>query len=182
MLDKVIIIRILPLSRKNLLILNVRRNEIKTKCGTEGVNNFDMRQNLFCFVSEITFFFSNYRDYIVNKSQTIDCLLAVFLRVRCLTLTSIVVCIKRLRLLWNEKKKLFCRSRFLSLLWKPMWTTATLEKFTNNATLTLRNMFVSSGIWNLWFYLRRLSWIITFYWASCWWWWFLNLNSIINFL
>ena len=40
----------------------------------------------------------------MNKSQTIDCLLAVFLRVRCLTLTSIVVCIKRLRLLWNEKK------------------------------------------------------------------------------
>ena len=40
----------------------------------------------------------------MNKSQTIDCLLTVFLRVRSLTLTSIVVCIRRLRLLWNEKK------------------------------------------------------------------------------
>ena len=53
-----------------------------------------------------TFFvlYPKYRDYIVNKSQTIDCLLTVFLRVRSLTLTRIVVCIRRLRLLWNEKK------------------------------------------------------------------------------
>ena len=158
----------------------MRRNEIKTKCGTEGVNNFDMRQNLFWFVSGITFF-SNYQDYIVNKSQIIDCLITMFLRLRSLTQTSIVVCIRRMRLFWN-KKKLFCRSRFLSLLWKPMWTTATLGKFTNNATLTVRNMFASSGIWNLWFYLRRLCWIITFHCASSWWWRFLNLISIIDFL
>ena len=26
----------IPPSRKNLLIVNLRRNEIKTKCGTEG--------------------------------------------------------------------------------------------------------------------------------------------------
>ena len=57
-----------------------------------------------------------------------------------------------------------------------MWTKTILD--TNNATLTVRNMFVSSGIWNLWFFLRRLTWI-TFYWSSCWWWWFLNLNSVI---
>ena len=86
--------------------------------------------------------------------------------------------LRRIWLLWikKTKKKLFCSSGFLSLLWKQMWTKTILD--TNNATLTVRNMFVSSGIWNLWFYLRRLTWI-TFYWSSCWWWWFLNLNSVI---
>ena len=64
------------------------------------------------------------------------------LRVRSVTQTSILVGIKRLRLLWLKKKKLFYRSGCLSLLWKPMWTTATLETFTNNTTLILRNMLV----------------------------------------
>ena len=134
-------------------------------------------KTFFGFVWGITFL--HYRDYIVNKSQTIDCLLTMFLRIRSVTQTNILEGIRHLRLLCI--KKLFCRSRFLSLLWKSMWTIATLGKFTNNATLTVRNMFVSSGICNLWFYLRRLSWI-TFYWSSCWWWWFLNLNSVIDVL
>ena len=99
-----------------------------------------MRQKLVLFVSGIPFF--NYRDYIVNKSQTIDCLPMMFLRVRSVTQTNILVGIRRLLLLWH--KKLFCRSVCLSLLWKPMWITATFGKFTNNATLTMRNMFVGS--------------------------------------
>ena len=58
------------------------------------------------------------------------------------TQTNNLVGIRRLLLLWLEK--LFCRSVCLSLLWKLMWTTATLGKFTNNATLTMRNMFVGN--------------------------------------
>ena len=46
----------IPPSRKNLLIVNLRRNEIKTKCGTEGGNNLEMRQNLFWIVSAKPFF------------------------------------------------------------------------------------------------------------------------------
>ena len=34
-------IKIIPLSRKNLV--NVGRNKNKTKCGTEGLNNFGKR-------------------------------------------------------------------------------------------------------------------------------------------
>ena len=44
----------------------------------QGLNNFGMRRTFFWFVSGITFL--NYRDYIVNKSQTIDCLLTLFLK------------------------------------------------------------------------------------------------------
>ena len=99
-----------------------------------------MRQKLVLFVSGIPFF--NYRNYIVNKSQTIGCLPTMFLRVRSVTQTYILVGIRRLLLLWHEK--FFCRSVCLSLLWKPMWTTAKFGKFTNNATLTMRNMFVGS--------------------------------------
>ena len=73
----------------------------------------------------------------MNKSQTIDCLPTMFLRVRSVTQTNILVGIRSLRLLWHEK--LFCRSGCLSLLWKPMCTTVTLGKFTNNTTLTMRN-------------------------------------------
>ena len=58
------------------------------------------------------------------------------------TQTNNLVDIRGLLLLWLEK--LFCRSVCLSLLWKLMWTTATLGKFTNNATLTMRNMFVGN--------------------------------------
>ena len=46
--------RIIPLSRKNLV--NVRRNQIKTKCGKERLNNLGMRQKRFLFVSGKTFF------------------------------------------------------------------------------------------------------------------------------
>ena len=49
------------------------------------------------------FVFLNYQDYIVNKSQTIDCLLTLFLRVRSVTQTNILVGIRRLRLLWHKK-------------------------------------------------------------------------------
>ena len=45
--------------------------------------------------------FLNYRDYIVNKSQTIDCLLTMFLRVRSVNQTNIMVGIRRLRSLWH---------------------------------------------------------------------------------
>ena len=38
-------------------IVIVRRNEINTKCGKEGINNFNMWQNLFWSASGITFFF-----------------------------------------------------------------------------------------------------------------------------
>ena len=58
------------------------------------------------------------------------------------TQTNNLVGIRRLLLLWLEK--LFCRSLGLSLLWKLMWTTATLGKFTNNSTSTMRNMFVGT--------------------------------------
>ena len=40
----------------------------------------------------------------MNKSQTIDCLRTVFLRVRYMTQTNILVGIRRLRLLWHKKK------------------------------------------------------------------------------
>ena len=40
----------------------------------------------------------------MNKSQTIDCLRTVFLRVRYMTQTNILVGIRRLRLLWQKKK------------------------------------------------------------------------------
>ena len=40
----------------------------------------------------------------MNKSQTIDCLLTKFLRIRYVTQTSNVVGIRRLRLLWHKKK------------------------------------------------------------------------------
>ena len=63
------------------------------------------------------------------------------LRVRSVTQTSILVGIRRLRLLWLQKQ-LLNRSGCLSLLWKSMWTTATLKTFTNNTTLILTNMFV----------------------------------------
>ena len=42
----------------------------------------------------------------MNKSQTIDCLRTVFLRVRYMTQTNILVGIRRLRLLWHKKNVL----------------------------------------------------------------------------
>lgn len=89
-------------------------------------------RSFFWFVAGITFF--NYRHYIVNKSQTVDCLPTMFLRVRSVTQTNMLVGIKRLRFIWYGD--LFCRSGWLSLLWKPMWKTATSGKLTNDAALT----------------------------------------------
>ena len=68
--------------------------------------------------------------------------LSLGLRGCSVTESNNLVGIRRLLLLWLEK--LFCRSVCLSLLWKLMWTTATLGKFTNNAALTMRNMFVGN--------------------------------------
>ena len=72
-----------------------------------------------------------------SHKQLTAFLYMMFLRVRSVTQTNILVGIRSLRLLWHEK--LFCRSGCLSLLWKPMCTTVTLGKFTNNTTLTMRN-------------------------------------------
>ena len=52
-------------------------------------------RSFFWFVAGITFF--SYRDYIVNKPQTVDCLPTMFLRVRSVTQTNMLVGIKRLR-------------------------------------------------------------------------------------
>ena len=52
-------------------------------------------RSFFWFVAGITFF--NYRDYIENKSQTVDCLPTMFLRVRSVTQTNMLMGIKRLR-------------------------------------------------------------------------------------
>ena len=43
---------------------------------------------------------------------------------------------------YSVLKKLFCRSGCLSLVWKSTWKIAALGKFTNNAILIVRNMFV----------------------------------------
>ena len=49
-------------------------------------------RSFFGFVAGITFF--NYRDYIMNKSQTVDCLPTMFLRVRSVTQTNMLVGIR----------------------------------------------------------------------------------------
>ena len=62
-----------------------------------------MRQKLFLVFLRNNTGFLNYRDYIVNKTQTIDCLLTMFLRVRSVNQTNIMVGIRRLPSLWHKK-------------------------------------------------------------------------------
>ena len=83
-----------------------------------------MRQNLSWIVSGITFF-SNYRDYIANKSQTID---------RSVTQTSIVVGISLGACAYFGIKKLFCRSRFLFFM-KAHVNNSYIRKFHNQRNI-----------------------------------------------
>ena len=111
-----------------------------------GFINLGMRQTLFNLCVCVWKNFSLIIEIILwtSHKQLTAFLRSMFLRVRSIIQTnmSILVGIRRLRLLWHED--LFCCSGCLSLLWKPMWTTATLGKFTNNSTWPMWNMFVGT--------------------------------------